>query len=907
MLPGSRIGHYEILGVLGEGGMGRVYRARDTTLGRDVAIKVLPEAVAQDADRLARFEREARTLAALNHPNIATIYGFDQASRALVMELVPGRGLDELIGAQGQGPNAQGLNELLKIARQIADALDAAHEIGIVHRDLKPANIKVRDDGTVKVLDFGLAKALAPDAASASADGMNSPTITSPATAIGVILGTAAYMSPEQARGRGVDKRADIWAFGVVLFELLTGSRLFEGETISDTLAAVLRQDIPWSRLPATTPPRIVTLLERCLDRDPKRRLRDIGDARHEIDDVLSPRSSVVSVPLSSTSHAAELQNPRTPHNAPSTKHKAPSSSAWPWIVAAIGIVSLAAIAITGALSGNTARGTEPQWSHFTQLTDAAGEETDPVISPDGTSIAYASRARGSWDVYVQRIGGRNPVIVAGDPERNESAPAFSPDGMLIAFHENDSDGGLFVVGATGESARRLTDRGFHPAWSPDGKKIVYTTEPISTPYSRVGYSELWAVPAAGGAATKIDTGGRDAAQAVFSPSGTHIAFWGATNGQRDLFVVQAAGGAVVPLTNDAPLDWAPSYSSDGQWIYFASDRGGSLNLWRLQVDPATSTPVGAPEPVTLGVGGWMDKATLSRDGTRLVFRSRTQSVNPVVVPFDPATEALGAVVPLMQRTGTLLPFSVSADGAWIAYANMGERQEDLFISRADGTELRRLTDDVARDRAPMWSPDGRELAFYSNRDGTYAVWTIRADGSGLTKVGGKDSNYPLYSPDGLRMLTTDVGSGGFNILLWDRVKGFASHQTLDATSRRTADAALLPLDWSPDGASVAGVMLSSSGIVTGTGWHDGNKLHTIAVPADFDVNWLPDSRRLLIGTTSGRLVIADTRTGGHKEIPLPVGVRLAEESVALSRDATKIYFGNKLTESDIWMVQRAK
>ena len=229
MLPGTRIGPYEIIGILGEGGMGRVYRARDTTLGRDVAIKVLPEAFATDPERLARFEREARTLAALNHSNIATIYGFDQSSRALVMELVSGRGLDELIAPQGQGPSAQGLTEFLRIAGQIADALDAAHEIGIVHRDLKPANIKVRDDGQVKVLDFGLAKALDSAGGSGSGDAANSPTITSPVTALGVILGTAAYMSPEQARGRGVDKRADIWAFGVVLFEMLSGTRLFDG------------------------------------------------------------------------------------------------------------------------------------------------------------------------------------------------------------------------------------------------------------------------------------------------------------------------------------------------------------------------------------------------------------------------------------------------------------------------------------------------------------------------------------------------------------------------------------------------------------------------------------------------------------------------------------------------------
>ena len=904
MLPGTRIGPYEILGVLGEGGMGRVYRARDTTLGRDVAIKVLPEAFATDPERLARFEREARTLASLNHSNIATIYGFDQSSRALVMELVPGRGLDELIAPKGPGPNAQGPTEVLRIARQIADALDAAHEIGIVHRDLKPANIKVRDDGHVKVLDFGLAKALDPAGGSGSGDSANSPTITSPATALGVILGTAAYMSPEQARGRGVDKRADIWAFGVVLFEMLSGARLFEGETISDTLAAVLRQDIPWSRLPATTPPRIVKLLERCLERDPKQRLRDIGDARHEIDDVLSPRtpsSSIISGPVARD--GSGWQDDARRIGAPDARR---TGRYLPWLVAALGIVGVTLIALSGINSA--AKTSEPLWSHFTQLTDETGEETDPVISPDGTSIAYASRARGSWDIYVQRVGGRNPTIVAGDPGRDESAPAFSPDGSLIAFHENDLDGGIFVVGATGESARRLTDRGSHPAWSPDGKTIIFCSELIITPYSRTGASQLWSVPAAGGTPSKIAIGVIDGVQGVFSPSGAHIAFWGAANGQRDLFVVAAGGGTAIALTNDVALDWAPRYSPDGEWLYFSSDRGGSLNLWRMRVDPATGAARGRPEPVTLGVGGWMDQATLSRDGTRLVFRSRIQSVNPMAAAFDPATETLGAPVPLMQRTGILLPYSVSPDGAWLAYTNLGEQREDLFISRVDGTELRRLTDDAARDRGPTWSPDGRELAFYSNRDGAYEIWTIRPDGGGLAKIGAKDINYPVYSPDGLRMMATEMGNGVFNVFVWDRAKGWASHQTLDATTVRTSDAMFMALDWSPDGASVAGALMSTtSGIATGTGWHDGKTLHTIAVPADFDVNWLPDSHRLLIGTTSGRLVIADTRTGQHKELPLPAGFRLATESVALSRDGKKIFFGAMRTESDIWMVERAK
>ena len=296
---GTRLGSYEILGPLGAGGMGEVYRARDARLNRDVALKVLPAALDDDPDRLARFTREAQTLAALSHPNIATIYGVEQSAgsasagmHALVMELVEGEDLAQQL-ARGAIP----FDQAVPIARQIADALDAAHEAGIVHRDLKPANVKVRPDGTVKVLDFGLAKALEPAGSglkSASNTLANSPTIASPAlTAIGMILGTAAYMSPEQARGTRVDKRADIWAFGVVLFEMLSGRRLFVGDTVSDTLAEVLKGTIDWTALPPDTPAQARRLLARCLERDPRRRLRDIADARLELDDAIAPSSAL--------------------------------------------------------------------------------------------------------------------------------------------------------------------------------------------------------------------------------------------------------------------------------------------------------------------------------------------------------------------------------------------------------------------------------------------------------------------------------------------------------------------------------------------------------------------------------------------------------------------------------------
>src|SRR5499427_1718330 len=281
MTAPSNIAHYKITTKLGEGGMGAVYRATDTKLGRDVAIKVLPDSFANDHERLARFTREAQVLGSLNHPNIAAIYGVED--RALILELVEGPTLaDRLV--HGAIP----LEEALPIARQIAEGMEFAHERGIIHRDLKPSNIKIRDDGTVKLLDFGLAKAFSPDDASGSAELMNSPTLTGRATQLGVILGTAAYMSPEQARGKTVDRRADIWAFGVVVYEMLTGKRGYHAEDVSNTLAAVLTREVDWTALPTETPPRLRTLLRDCLARDPKQRLRDVGEARRVLDQLIS-------------------------------------------------------------------------------------------------------------------------------------------------------------------------------------------------------------------------------------------------------------------------------------------------------------------------------------------------------------------------------------------------------------------------------------------------------------------------------------------------------------------------------------------------------------------------------------------------------------------------------------------
>jgi eukaryotic-like serine/threonine-protein kinase len=893
LTSGTRIGSYQILGVLGAGGMGEVYRARDTRLDRDVAVKILPESFAHDPDRLMRFEREAKTLASLNHPNIAQIYGLektsgvfsvrdeggpaektpDVSSSALVMELVEGRTLDEMLAAP------LGVTESLDIARQIASALEAAHDAGVVHRDLKPANVKIRDDGTVKVLDFGLAKGVQGDGSGSRQQEPSATAMTSPAmTAMGIILGTAGYMSPEQARGRQVDKRADIWAFGVVLFEMLSGRRLFAGETVSDTLAAVLTREPDLGSLPGDLPGYVRDLLRRCLDRDPKTRLRDIGEARIALERGPAAETAPVKVQVAERPKMTSL-------------------------LAVGGALAILAAA-GGWWAGHRGPPAEAPWDHFTQLTDQAGAETWPVISPDGASIAYASRERGSWDIYLQRIGGRNPVLVAGDPNRDETAPAFSPDGSTIAFHESDADGGVFIAGATGESARRLTDFGFNPSWSPDGTQIVFSTEEVVDPHGRGGTAELWVVASGGGTPTKIYDG--DAVQPAWSPSGQRIAFWSADGGQRDLATIPAAGGAAVKVMEDAPLDWSPAWAPDGATLYFSSDRGGTMNLWRIAIDEASGRALGAPQPVTGGVSAAIDEPGLSRDGSRLVFRADLSLTVPLVVPFDAAAERIGTPMPIIRRNGSLGVSSLSPDGRWLLYTNQGERQEDLFISRADGSELRRLTDDLFRDRAPVWSPDGKEIAFYSNRTGTYQIWAIKPDGSGLRQVSAwnTDLAYPLYSPTGDRMIASEFSGHAF---FFDPSKAAAEQQPKPIATELSKGAAAELLAWSPDGRRAAGTIALANGNPVGVAVYDVATDQTTKLSDDLDaygLAWLSDSRRLLIVDGSGRLWIMDVDSKRRRRIEVPPPYRLG--GLLPSPDGRTLFGSGRLAESDVWMVERS-
>jgi len=881
LTPGTRLGSCEIVSAIGAGGMGEVYRGRDTKLNRDVAIKVLPDLFALDPERLARFTREAQTLASLNHPNIAQIYGIED--RALVMELVEGDDLSVVI-ARGALPPA----EALPIARQIADALEAAHEQGIVHRDLKPANIKVRADGTVKVLDFGLAKAT--DPALSGANAMQSPTLTARATQMGVILGTAAYMAPEQARGKVVDKRADIWAFGVVLTEMLTGQRVFKGDEMSDVLAAVLRQDIDWSALPGDTPPRLRRLVERCLERDARQRLRDIGEARVEIGKI--ERGDADSVPAAPPVAAPSRTSKRTPA----------------LVAAALAAGALLMFAADRYLRASPAGGTlGPPVGTFAQVTDLAGVESGPTLSPDGKSVVFAKSVNGDTDLYLQRIGSRNAVrLTAGSPSADWQ-PAFSPDGERIAFRSERDGGGIFLMSATGESVTRLTDVGYSPSWSPDGREIAVSPRVYGLPFDVTGgHSGMYVVKVATGERRELAST-LFALQPNWSPGGHRIACWTIKGGQRDIRTFAADGSDAaaggVPVTADAAVDWSPAWSPDGRALYFSSMRGGTMNLWRISIDERSGRLLGDFEPVTTP-SAWSGELAFSRDGTRLAYASLDYRSTLFKVPFDAARETItGPPAAVVKGTRAIRDHQLSPDGQWVVFNEEGV-QEDLVVARTDGTEYRRLTDAAGRHRGPMWAPDGGRIAFYSDRGGTYDLWTIRSDGSGLTQVtaGTNQPSFPVWSPDGRQI--------AFGLSKWFLADASATKVPQPAageTPFAPKDGTFYPSSWSPAAGRIAGLVASPTAATSSLAVYSLSTKQYTAVPGPLARGtlwmwpvWLSDGRRLLVRNEAG-LAVIDASTGAGRALLSVPGYNIGA-SAGLSRDNKWITYTETATEGDIWI-----
>lgn len=683
LTAGTRLGPYEVVSQLGAGGMGEVYRARDLKLGRSVAIKVLPPSVAKDHETLERFQREAKVLASLNHPNIASIYEFEDSGKpALIMELVEGPTLaDRLL----TGPVS--IEDALPIAKQICDALEYAHERGIIHRDVKPANIKVTADGTVKLLDFGLAKAL--EETAVTADISSSPTFTNLATQAGLILGTAAYMSPEQAKGRRVDRRADIWAFGCVFFEMLAGNKTFHGETVTDTLAEIIKVDPDWTLLPASTPRKIRTLIERCLKKDAKQRLQAIGEARITIEEVLAGKDTRVD-------EAATKPTARE------------NRSIVGWIGGfVVGALLVAAISWWMARSASA-----PAAMHFSAVTSFAGVQAQPALSPDGRSVAFVSNRDGHYNIYVGLVrGGELVQITHGDALK--SRPSWSPDGSTLAYAQLNDSGltDIWEVSALGGTPRMVVVDANDAAWTPDGRSLVYESAD----------GMVWTCGIAGEnphLLVHMDPP-QTATELRVSPDGKMVAIAVRLPGPYgELGVADISTGKLRLLTQDQALVLSPAWTPDSHFIYFSSSRGGTLNIWKIGADGR------GLQQVTAGEG---DDAELdvSTDGKRLVFAALRSNIG--LAEWDTQVQPGAASVKVVANDPARNEFgpAYSPDGKRIAFfTNLkGTENESISVADANGGNAAQLVRDSRINLLPHWLPDGNRIA--------YSSWDNQGSGEG--------------------------------------------------------------------------------------------------------------------------------------------------------------------------------
>ncbi len=784
---GTKIGSYEIAAPIGAGGMGEVYRARDTKLGRDVAIKVLPEAFARDAERMARFEREAKVLASLNHPNIAAIYGFEDSGsvRALVMELVEGPTLAERISSGGiLATNTKGadlkvaatqpssgagiarhtsagtqtakprsassgqagatqaraipIEEALRIARQIADGLEYAHERSVVHRDLKPANIKISREDVVKILDFGLAKAIEGDAW--SMDIGNSPTLTHMATQAGVLLGTASYMSPEQAKAKPVDRRADIWAFGCVLYEMLTGKMAFHGETTSDTLAAVIKEEPDWSLLPSSTPERVRVLLQRCLQKDPKQRLRDIGEARITLDEVLSGAPETASV-------AAAMMAP-----APFWRRTLP------WSLLGATAVALAIVAWAPWRAGTTRTGAALMRFEVPVPKNAQVEPTKAsvfALSPDGRQLAFvASAADGGSQIWVRPLDSLEAHPLAGTESSSViEGLIWSPDSRYIAFPSTQSGAGgsgeLLKVASSGGPAEKICDFTGNAAggsWSPNGV-IILGRE-----------NGLLRVRASGGSpqALTIAPNGEEDAYPQLLPDGRHFLY---TRAQSNTANVYIGSLDLPPGKQDSAMLLADSFDA----VYVPSANGGDPDQGHLLFIPIS--------------GGKGDSR--------------------MAQPFD---------VRRLKLTGEAVPvgpgnlFSASANGVLAYRAGAATELQSLTWYDRQGKVLSTADAPSSADSVSL-SPDGKR-AFIFGAKAVSRLWLVDFARNATTPFtfpsspAGEYGGDAVWSPDGSRVIFVASPAGGDFDALYEKPVSGATDERLILKSPGVKHSRC----WSPDG-----------------------------------------------------------------------------------------------------------
>jgi Tol biopolymer transport system component/predicted Ser/Thr protein kinase len=854
---GEMLGPYRVETKIGQGGMGVVYRAWDTRLDRRIALKVLRPEQSGDPGRRQRLVREARAASSLIHPNIVTVHdiGSHREIDFIAMEHIEGKCLDQLIPGAGLS-----CKQAIAYAIQIAGALAGAHANGIVHRDLKPGNIMITREGLVKLLDFGLARKTR-----IGESGGGTLTLD------GEIAGTPGYMSPEQVRGEPVDHRTDIFSFGAVLYRMFTGREPFGRGSAVETMNAILNADPPpFEPAAHAVPTGIQSVILHCLEKAPQDRFQSAQDIGYAIE-------------------AAALA-PAAPATDPGTHRRAL------WIAACLA-------ACVGTAAGWFLFRVHPPVPSvdgriFAQITDEAGAEEFPSLSADGKTVIYAGKSSGNWDVYL-RSPGAEPLNLTHDSADDDTEPAFSPDNKQIAFRSERNGGGIFVMHADGGGVRKVSDAGFNPSWSPDGLQIVYAEENIVRPEDRSGrISQLWSVDLATGRKRLVSKD--DGVQPQWSPNGRYIAYWAIDlDGDRDLWTIPARGGPAVRITRDAYLDWNPVWSPDGAWLYFCSNRGGKMGIWRVPVKESSGEARGAPELIRTPAT-YPSHLSFSRDGRRMAYVQQVTTGRLSAVRFDGERGVVRSEPKdiLVSSKGAARP-ALSPDGQWLAF-NSTEEEEHLFVVNADGSGLRQITSGTSRNRGPRWSPDGKRIAFFSSRSGDWEIWTADTSGGDLrqiTRLAGYNVAWPVWSADGKNLAYTLFG---LNTFLVEPAKTWAAQTPQKLPPFPEQGQLFNGWSWSPDGKSIAGFLNRDDGIAIYS--PDARSYRRITAHGA-DPVWLQDSRRLLY-LDRGRIQLVDSAGGPPVEI-LSIGPEeIARRGFALGPGDGYIYFSVSTTESDVWMLE---
>jgi Tol biopolymer transport system component/tRNA A-37 threonylcarbamoyl transferase component Bud32 len=860
---GEMLGPYRVDTKIGQGGMGVVYRAWDTRLDRRIALKVLRPEQLNDPVHRQRLLREARAASALSHPNIVTVHdvGSDRDIDFIAMEHVEGRPLDEIIPPAGLPPR-----QALAYAIQIAGALAGAHAAGIVHRDLKPGNIMITREGLVKLLDFGLARKARPG---------ESGTVT--LTLNTEIAGTPQYMSPEQIRGEAIDYRSDVFSFGLVLYRMLTGRDLFVRGSAVEMMNAILTADAAElvEKGPAI-PPALESVILHCIEKAPEDRFQSAQDAGYALE--------ASAAPLGPMPPAAAAAGPLRRYG--------------PW-GAALGVTFGVGILLAHYVLAPGHTHPSVDGRIFAQVTDDPGAELFPSLSADGKTVAYASQVSGNWDIYIQQVGSGEGINLTKDSAADETQPAFSPGGDYLAFRSEREGGGIFVMRRDGTGVRRIADSGYNPAWSPDGRQIVYAEEGITRPEDRSGrLSRLWSVEVASGRKRQVTKD--DGVQPQWSPNGRYIVYWAIDlDGDRDLWTVRASGGPPSRITRDHFLDWNPVWSPDGAWLYFCSNRGGSMGIWRIPMKESTGEARGSPQPIRVPAS-YPAHLSFSGDGRHMAYVQLVTTGRVSAVRFDPVREVLvSEPKAIVQSSKGVSRPALSPDGKWLAF-NSTEQEEHLFVMSADGSGLRQLTSGDQRNRGPRWSPDGKRIAFFSTRSGEWEIWTVDANGSEfrqITNLTGNNVAWPVWSADGKYLAYTLFG---LNTFLIEPGKPWGA-QTPEKLPPFPGEGQIFNgWNWSPDGRLLAGFLNRDDGIAI---YSLASRTFRKLTGHGADPVWLSDSRRILF-LDGGKIHLLDSTSGSTRELVSVMPEQVARRGFAVSPDDRHIYFSVSTTEADVWKIE---